>query len=173
VVESGASLPAWKNPQRAKSMPIRWGRVLLLVVGVLALGYLVNQRGTDATTPASTSKVTDLNAGLLNGVPADIVKVTAPALYREYDENEVATDNRLKGKIIEISGKIAAVNKDFLDKPYVNLETSNQFSSARIAPVAADADKLAALRKGQPITFRCARMTRILGAPSGSDCVMQ
>lgn len=39
----------------------------------------------------------------------------AQDLFDAYDSNEVATDIRLKGKIIEISGRIQSINKNAFD----------------------------------------------------------
>ena len=94
------------------------------------------------------------------------------SLFRDYDKNEVATDLRLKGKIVEINGKITAINKDFWDEAYVKLQTPNEFMSATVRPVGSDLDKVSRLRKGQFVTFRCERMERFMGAPSGKKCVM-
>lgn len=94
------------------------------------------------------------------------------SLFREYERNEVATDMRLKGKIIEIQGTITGINKDLWDKAYVTLKTPNEFMSASVRPIEFDIDKIARLVKGQLVTFRCERMQRFMGSPSGSNCAL-
>jgi hypothetical protein len=117
-------------------------------------------------------RTTDLRDGVLKGEHVDVIRVSAMNLFREYERNEVATDMRLQGSIVEISGQVASVNKDFLDNAYVELKTPNQFMSASMRPVASDTDKIARLRKGQIVTFRCENMSRSFGAPSGRKCVL-
>jgi hypothetical protein len=100
----------------------------------------------------------------------EIVRATAQELFDAYESNEVATDIRLKGKIIEISGRVQSVNKNAFDSMYVALETRNQFMSANVHPNKQDESKIAGLRRGQNVVFRCQRMKRWVGAPSGDDC---
>ena len=88
------------------------------------------------------------------------------------ESNEVATDIRLKGKIIEISGRIQSVNKNAFDSMYVSLETRNQFMPANVHPNKQDESIIAGLRRGQNVVFRCQRMKRWVGAPSGDNCIL-
>jgi hypothetical protein len=102
----------------------------------------------------------------------EVVRVSAMNLFREYQQNEVATDLRLKGKIIDINGKITGISKDFLDNAYVSLQTSNEFMHATVHPVGEDIEKVAQLRKGRIVTFRCDSMMRFMGSPSGKNCIL-
>ena len=115
---------------------------------------------------------TDVRSGIISGKPTEVVQVTAAGLFQEYDNNEVATDNRLRGKIIEVTGTVAAVNKNVWDLVYVNLATPNQFMSASMHVPQSEEQKTASLRKGQTVVFRCTKMKRWAGSPSGDDCVL-
>jgi tRNA_anti-like len=117
-------------------------------------------------------RVTDVRRNLINGQYLEVVTVSAMGLFREYDRNEVATDMRLKGKIVEIQGSITGINKDLWDKAYVTLKTPNEFMSASVRPIESDIDKIARLVKGQLVTFRCEKMQRFMGSPSGSNCAL-
>jgi tRNA_anti-like len=101
-----------------------------------------------------------------------VITVSALSLFREYGRNEVATDMRLEGKIVEIQGMVTGINKDFWDSIYVTLRTPNEFMSASVRPIDSDVEKIARLRKGQAVTFRCAKMRRLAGSPSGSNCAL-
>lgn len=108
----------------------------------------------------------------MDGEHREVVRVSAMSLFREYDQNEVATDMRLKGKIVEINGRVTAINKDFMDVAYVELQTPNQFMSATVRPINSDIDKVSRLRKNQLVTFRCEKMERFMGSPSGKKCML-
>lgn len=123
-------------------------------------------------TPPKPLRTTDLKEGLIGGQHVDVVRVSAMNLFREYDRNEIATDLRLQGKIVEINGKVTGIKKDFLDEAYVELQTPNEFMSATVRPVTSDLDKVSRLHKGQFVTFRCERMERFMGGPSGKKCVV-
>lgn len=115
---------------------------------------------------------TDIRQGRVDGKSLEIVTISAINLFREYERNEVATDMRLEGKIVEIHGTVTGINKDFWDKAYVELRTPNEFMSATVRPIASDIEKTARLRKGQLVAFRCQKMHRFMGSPSGSNCVL-
>jgi hypothetical protein len=142
--------------------------VLKIVLGLGAVLYLVHMFGNSDNSVSST----DVRTGLISGKPAEVVRVAADDLFGQYDNNEVATDIALKGKIVEVTGRVASINKDVFDHMYVSLATRNQFMSANMHVVSTDEAKLAALRKGQFAVFRCATMKRWVGSPSGDDCVL-
>lgn len=52
------------------------------------------------------------------------ISVSAIRLYQKYDQNEVAADEKYKGKILEVSGVVDEVGTDILDKVYVALKTT-------------------------------------------------
>lgn len=127
---------------------------------------------TPVTWPPAELRTTDIRQGRIDGEYLEVVTVSATSLFREYEQNEVATDMRLKGKIVEIHGAITGVNKDFWDSVYVTLRTPNQFMDASVRPIKSDIDKIARLRKGQGVAFRCQTMQRFMGSPSGSNCAL-
>lgn len=58
---------------------------------------------------------------------ASTLQVAAGELFSAYHENEVAADDRYKGKKLLVIGTVASIDKDFLDNINVQLRTSNQF----------------------------------------------
>ncbi len=103
--------------------------------------------------------------------PAEVVKVTAVELFNAYEANEVATDERLKGKQVEVTGTVQSIDKDAFDNIVIRLRTPNEFMSAALEVVESEKGKAIALNKGAKVTIRCDRMMRIVGSPAGSDCV--
>jgi hypothetical protein len=135
--------------------------VVIAVLGLIGL-IILNNSGPDtkAVNPAEPAK------------PAEVISFTAKDLFDAYDGNEVATDISLKGKIVQVTGRVQSINKDVFGSIYVNLATANQFMSAAMHVVKSEEAKMAALRKGQLVVFRCPKMQRWVGSPSGSDCVL-
>ena len=91
--------------------------------------------------------------------------MSADELFKAYETNEVATDERLAGKTVEVSGRVQAVDKDVWGEMYVSLQTANEFMPATMFIGAADKDKVAALDKGASVVVRCTQMMRWVGAP--------
>jgi len=150
---------------------MRWDRLALLVGALLLFGYLSNG-GSTPTTTSSTATQTNLRSGVLNGRQAEVVSLSVMQLADEYDRNEIATDLKYKGKIIEVSGTVDSITKDAWDKLRVGLETRNQFMHASMQVVREQEAKLANMRKGQRAAFRCQKMQRWGGSPYGDDCIL-
>jgi hypothetical protein len=138
----------------------------------------VAKESAPAGSPAM-SNVRCITAGKLtpclprvSGTPTEIVRVTANGLFDDYDSNEIATDNRLKGKIVDVIGRVQSIDKSVSGHMYVGLATSNQFKPAQMYVDSSEEAKIAALRKGQLATFRCPKMERRVGTPWGNDCVL-
>jgi hypothetical protein len=104
--------------------------------------------------------------------PAPHVQYTADALFAAYDTNEVATDIYLKVKIVDVTGRIQSIDKDFWNDMIVSLQTRNEFMPAKMHVISSQEAQVAALRKGQIVLFSCTKMKRWVGAPWGSDCVL-
>jgi tRNA_anti-like len=105
--------------------------------------------------------------------PREVVRTSAVELFNEYAANEVATDERLKGKDVIVVGRVESINKNVWGTIYVSLQTPNQFMSAHMNLDDADKNTAAALRKGQRVEVRCKKMQRWAGSPSGHDCRLQ
>ena len=88
-------------------------------IGLCVLGAIFSsgdkQSGTGASQAASRS----------SGTPAPqtvaTMDVNADDLYKAYEANEVAADEKYKGKLVKVHGFVKNIGKDILDNPYVVL----------------------------------------------------
>jgi hypothetical protein len=101
-----------------------------------------------------------------------VVRIDVGVLADEYDSNEIATDLRLKGKIIEVSGTVNTITKDAVGYLRVDLATRNQFLSASMKMDKKQEATLAHLQKGQRVIIRCEKMQRWAGTPYGDNCIL-
>lgn len=129
------------------------GFIVLIAIGLVASG---DKAGSGAAPEAAA--------------PREVVSVNAADLFKEYEANEVAADERLKGKIVQVSGTVQAIDKDAFDKINVKLRTANEFMPMHLSMK--DSEKAAAivLKKGVKVLARCEKISRIIGSPIGSDC---
>ncbi|MHC5079772.1 MAG: OB-fold protein, partial [Planctomycetota bacterium] len=86
------------------------------------------------------------------GKPA--LTVSAAQLFKDYEENEVAADEKYKGKILQVSGEVSDIGKDIMDKMYVNLKTENMFMHVQCYFSDKHKDKLKTMKKGQQVTIK-------------------
>lgn len=138
-----------------------------IVFGVLiAIGIIFGEKPKgDGAAPAAAAPAAKEAA-------KEVVKLSAGELFSSYEANEVATDEKLKGKLVEVSGTVQAIDKDAFDKIVVRLRTTNQFMPASMYVDDAQKSKAMALNKGVKAVLRCERVSRMIGAPHGSDCTI-
>jgi hypothetical protein len=87
-----------------------------------------------------------------------IIKVSALQLYTDYDANEVSADNKYKGKILQVSGIVGEIRKDFTNNIIVELKVGDIFKKVDCR-FGKDNSETADLSKGQKVT--------VLGTCSG------
>jgi hypothetical protein len=97
--------------------------VFKLCIGIAIVWYLVIS--FRPTTNAPTDN--EIRSAVVSGAPMEVVKTTAQGIFDAYESNEVATDNQLKRKIIEITGRVQSIDKSVWDTIYVSLVTNNEF----------------------------------------------
>lgn len=88
----------------------------------------------------------------LEGGKEEIVvhfKSTASGLVNEYEQNEVAADEKLKGKNIIVTGIVDNISKDIMGDPFVVLRGDGLFRGVQCT--FRDNSVLSELRKGQQV----------------------
>ena len=100
-----------------------------------------------------------------------VARVSAVDLFNAYDENEVATDEKLKGAIIEITGTVQSIDKDFMDDINIALRSSNEYMPVNLTMEKSEKETAINLRKGQKITARCKQISKTMGSPYGRKCI--
>ncbi len=83
--------------------------------------------------------------------------VMADELFNAYKANEVAADQRFKGKVISVTGNVQSIGKDILDNPYLTIGagTMSEFESVQASFPKESGSALAAISKGQKVTVIC------------------
>lgn len=99
-----------------------------------------------------------------------VYRTTAIALMKMYDENEVAADEKIGGRKVEVKGIVQSIDKDFSGSVVVLLQSGNEFMPARFGMEETEKNKAASLRKGQTVSILCEKMMFFMGSPSGGRC---
>lgn len=150
---------------------ILWGSI----GGVLLIGA-IGSSSSHTTSGAAVSSSSSSSSSSRAAPPAapagpDLV-VDAEQLWADYDANEVAADNTYKGKLLQVTGTIASIDKDFMGDMIVNLKSRNQFSHTMATLQSSEASKAASLAKGARITVLCKGRGRTIDSPSLAHCVI-
>lgn len=120
----------------------------IIVVSILASALGGNDTSTDKPATGSPSTASDSTPKA-----PEAIKISAPDLCAAYIENEVAADEKYKGKYLEITGAIDDIKKDITDTPYVALTTDDVIRRVQCMFSKNESSVLAELKKGQQITI--------------------
>ena len=111
--------------------------ITLLVFSVLATGSTESDEDTkevQSKTPSYT--------------------LSADQLYREYESNEVAADEKYKGKIIIVYGEIQDIGKDIMDEPYIVIGGGGFLDGVQCSFTKSQGSSIASLSKGQNVKVK-------------------
>lgn len=97
--------------------------------------------------------------------------ITPAELYKAYNANEVAADQKYKGKKIRITGTIDEISKSVGNSIFVSLKVPGEYFATVSCMMQKSAeDQAATLRKGQKITIQGTGSGMLLGFPGLKDC---
>lgn len=158
----GVSNPAESEPTTKEKVGGCLFLVLLVIGGAIWFGS--GSKNDSDAVKSDTPKNTEPQK--------EVVHYTAPQLFNSYDQNEVATDEANKNKLINVTGRVQEITKDFTNSIVIEMRTSNEFMPANFGIEDAQKSIAANLSKGDAISITCEKMSRVMGAPSGSDCTI-
>ncbi len=95
--------------------------------------------------------------------------VTAKQVYSDYQNNEVAAQQKYQGKVNRICGIVEEIELNLMDEPTISLRGSF-LGSVGIGGV--DTSSAARLSKGSVAVFECKEINELLGTPILTECRM-
>lgn len=101
------------------------------------------------------------------------VVVTSAQLFSDYQSNEVAADDKYKGKALLVTGTVASVDKGIFNDLVLMLATPNRFMSTMCSMKDSEKGTMAELRKGERVRVLCKGGGMTLGSPSLRNCVFR
>jgi len=110
--------------------------VLFATLSILLVGCFESQHNADQTSQE-----------------APICQIDAKVLYDEYESNQVAADQKYKGKVIVVTGSIKDIGKDLMDQPYIKIGRSAVLG-VDCTFVKKDSSPIANLQKGQTVSVK-------------------
>jgi hypothetical protein len=156
------------------------GKKILIGVGVVfVLLYAVGRSGSSGTassTSAAASREEAARAGEEPSAPVErpAKEVSARALFKAYDGNEVSADDTYKGKRVRVSGTVSAIDKDLFDRIIVRLTGGDSYGINTVDATVLPSEKSAAahLSKRQAVVLVCTVHGKLVGSPQLDDCTI-
>lgn len=131
--------------------------VLIVIIGMIVIGVIAGSgKGGNKTSQSSSP------------TPVPVAeKVSARQLADDFDENQVAAEDKWNGKLIEFSAKVTNITDSGLSFSDV---ASKDFSLAQISCKIKDKQQLLTLKNGQNVTVRGVVGKQTIGVIDLSDC---
>ena len=98
-----------------------------------------------------------------------VYRTTAEQLYRAYDANGVATQNRIGGSLVRLTGNVTEIDQDAAGHPVVKLSAGND-GVAAMTLVENQRVAAAQLYKGEAVDIECERIGRNGAVLQGNGC---
>jgi len=139
---------------------LKWigiGLIAIVVIAIIA-GAGKSKDNQDSGSNGSNSKQEESQ---------EAIKVSARDLADEFDENQVAAEDKWEGKLVEFSAEITNITDSGLS--FANV-ASKEFSMAQISCRIKDKEQLMPLKNGQTVTVRGVVGTQTLGVIGVSNC---
>lgn len=154
----------------AKSKHLSGGSVLFVFIFLgLVIYYFANDSDAPESPKAAAATSTQQEAEQADH--SAVVTATPSGLYQAYRSNEVATDQLLAGKIIQVTAPVKSIDKDFTDSAVLHFATGDEFGEMGVTLDDSQKPRAATLSRGQIVTVQCKKMQRILNSPMGNDCI--
>ncbi len=118
-----------------------------------------------AKTAAAASADKDLKASSIS--------VTSTELFNAYQGNEVAADDKYKGRKLLVTGTVASVDKGAFGGLHLRLATPNEFMSTMCSMEDSEKSQLAQLSKGETVRVLCKGQGIVVGSPSLGGCTFR
>lgn len=132
----------------------------------VVLAALLACKGGSRSSPSDSAGSDDARPG------EKPIAVTAAELYAAYHANEVAADEKYKGKLLGVVGLVISIDKDAFDNMIVRLDTKVPFQEVHATMKDSEKSKVAQLSKGQVGSFICRGGGMIVGSPVVDDCTV-
>lgn len=133
------------------------GAIFLVLVAASVFERNMRPRPPTATTvpplPPTAAAATRPMAAARRVPAGPVLAITAAEVMRAYDENEIAADQKLKGRRWRVQGEIVSIHRTITETPFVALHGYDRAGLRRVQfefPFAAE-PQLAALKPGQII----------------------
>lgn len=134
-----------------------------------AKSYIFNERESKILEILLKIDAMPLSVGGKSVLGDDLIVGSALQVATEYENNEVAADQKLYKKKILLTGTINSINSGD-NQPYILLYTFNEFHSPQLRFRKGLIDRIASLQKNQRLSVVCEGDGAAIGVPMFKDC---
>ena len=154
---AGAGTKASRPWFKKKRFIIPLALVALMLIGGITGGN--SEDAVDATTVVATDEASaDADAKPAEEPKAkpkaELVKVSAEQMLKDYESNELAADKKYKGKLIQVTGTVEKIDSELFssDEYILRISNGNEYSFLTVNCNDMGQDELSTLTVGNQVT---------------------
>lgn len=143
--------------------------ILIGFIGLVVLGAIIGSSGSsDKTETKSTG--TDTTESTPQAQITQKVEMTA--FVKEFDENQLAAEEKYKGRLVEFNGYVKNISEDILGSPFlaINPNTDQYYYGTYIQCFFKEKSELTSLKNGQRVTAQGKVDSQTLGNIVLKEC---
>ncbi|MEW9623246.1 OB-fold protein [Rhodanobacter geophilus] len=172
------------KPQPKKKSTSLLGWIVVLVLGWIAYefiassysGYVARSKAYEAQSespqdPTPQGDGADAASTAPEAPAEPRMQVTPALLYQMYNANEVAADDKFKGRLLELTAPVNSIDKDFTDSAVLRFEVA-AYTYVQATLDDSQKPRAAQLSIGQPVSLECQSVHRILDSPMLDHCII-
>ncbi len=128
---------------------------VIAVAAVVGLGVFAVREGV--STVARLAEIGGRTEGATEKKIADqapALTIAAKTLFSDYESNEVAADQKFKGKTLLVTGTVEDIKKDLMNRMYLTLTGDGPFANVQCFFAQSHESQLAGLRKGVSVSVK-------------------
>jgi len=111
------------------------------------------------------------NAGdSMLGRQENLQPISAAEITQQYDNNQVAADQKYFEKKIFLKGVVSSINSGLGNEPYITLQSKHYFSDLHVDFKEANVEKISAIKRGEQLFLVCMGNGAIIGTPMFKNC---
>jgi len=144
-------------PQQKQSMSA--GKIVLIILAVLmggsilTCGMCTTCMAIGANEMEKEKELKEKGIDPDTGEKESVISTSPEELLSMYEDNEIGADNKFKGNLVRMSGRIDNIGKDILDQPYLTIEAGTGFSSVQCFLRSDQTGTAGSLSSGQSVTI--------------------
>lgn len=153
------------QPEKSAKKSGKAKKILLIIGGIFILLIVLGSRGGNQSQQATTTSET--KETVATPTVREAMKITASELADDFDANQVAAEEKWKGKLVEFSAEISNITETGISFQNV---ASKDFSLTQISCRIKDKQQLLPLKNGQSVTVRGVVGEQTIGVIDVSQC---
>jgi hypothetical protein len=140
--------------------------ILIGFIGLVVLGAILDTSDKNSKTETSSNTTT-------NGEQViEVIEVEITSFISEFDENQLAAEERYEDKQVKLSGYIKNISEDITGSPFLSINPNRDeyYFGTNIQCMFKEKSELTSLKNGQGVSFVGKVSSQSLGIIILKDC---